>query len=51
MPNGQMSSDEPAQGLLVEYLGHQAHPGVEADALSVSSGDAGAFLTTVLESE
>jgi len=42
---------EPAQGLLTEYLGYQAHIGTEVDSLAVSSSNTRTLLATVLESE
>jgi hypothetical protein len=40
---------EVAERFFSEYLGYQAHPGVNADFLAVGCGDAAAFLTPVLQ--
>jgi hypothetical protein len=50
MADGQVP-EEPPQDLLVEYLGHQAHLGVQRDMLPVRGGNTRTFLSAVLESE
>jgi hypothetical protein len=40
-----------AERVLVKYLGYQAHVGEKLNLFAIGGGDAGTFLTAVLESE
>ena len=37
--------------ILSECLGDQSHPGVQLDTVAIANGDAGAFLTAMLQCE
>jgi len=39
------------QNVFVKHLGYQTHIGVKEDRFTVAAGDAGAFLSAVLEGE
>jgi len=50
MPDGDIPG-EPAQGLLTEHLGYQAHISTKVEPFAVSSSNARTLLTTMLESK
>ena len=42
---------EPTKWRLIKYVGYQSHLGVNVEVFTITGGDAGALLTTVLESK
>jgi hypothetical protein len=50
MANGDIPG-ELTQGLLTEYLGHQAHISTEVDVFAIGGSNTGTLLATMLESK
>jgi len=48
MPDGDMAG-KVTQRFLIEYIGHTSHIGKNPDFFAIGRGNAGAFLTAVLE--